>query len=385
VSRYRWTILALGTAAQASYSAVFLGLPVLAPAFQREYDLSLTEVGLVLAAVNVGSVATLLPWGLLTDRLGERAVLAAGLALAALALTAGAFATGLGVLTAALTLGGAAGASVNAASGRAVMSWFAPTQRGLALGIRQTAVPLGGAAAALVLPPVAGAGGVRAGLLVLAGGLALTALAGAAGLREAPPEPSDALGDVADPLRDERLWRLSVGSALLVGAQMSVLGFTVLFLHGQRGLSTAAAGGVLALMQVLGAGLRIATGRWSDRLGARIAPLLRLSLALTAALAASAALTGAPLALLLPALVGAGALSLSWNNLSFTAAAELAGRARSGAALGLQQTALAVAGAATPPVFAALVDASSWTLAYGLAALLPLAGVAVLRRLAISV
>jgi hypothetical protein len=97
----------------------------------------------------------------------------------------------------------------------------------------------------------------------------------------------------------------------------------------------------------------------------------------------SAALTEAPLSLLLPALVAAGALSLSWNGLSFTAAAELAGRARSGAALGFQQTALTVAAAATPPVFASLVDSSSWALGFGLAAGLPLAGALVLRRLAV--
>jgi sugar phosphate permease len=383
VSRYRWTILALGTAAQASYSAVFLGLPVLAPHIQREYELGLVEVGLVLAAVNAGAVVTLLPWGLLADRAGERAVLAAGLAAAAVALAGASFAPDLVVLTLALTIAGAAGASVNAASGRAVMSWFAPAQRGFALGIRQTAVPLGGAAAALVLPPVAAAGGLRAGILVLAAGCLATALAGAAGLREAPPDEGEPLRDVTHPLRDGRIWRLSVGSSLLIGAQTSILAFVVLFLHGERGLSTAAAAGVLATMQVLGAGLRIASGRWSDRLGARIAPLLRLSFALAAALAVSAALAEARLALLVPALVAAGALSLSWNGLSFTAAAELAGRARSGAALGFQQTALSVAAAATPPVFASLVDASSWAVAFGLAALLPLAGAGVLRRLAI--
>jgi MFS family permease len=383
VSRYRWTILALGTAAQASYSAVFLGLPVLAPHFQREYELGLVEIGLVLAAVNAGSIVTLLPWGLLTDRVGERAVLAAGLAAAAVALAAASFAPDLGLLVLALVVAGAAGASVNAASGRAVMSWFAAAQRGFALGIRQTAVPLGGAAAALVLPPVAAAGGLRAGILVLAGGCLLTALAGAAGLREAPPDDGEPLGDVAHPLRDGRIWRLSVGSSLLIGAQTSILAFAVLFLHGERGLSTAAAAGVLATMQALGAGLRVATGRWSDRIGARIAPLLRLSFALAAALALSAALSGAPLALLVPALVAAGALSLSWNGLSFTATAELAGRARSGAALGFQQTALSVAAAATPPVFASLVHASSWAVAFGLAALLPLAGAGLLRRLAL--
>ena len=80
MSRYRWTILALGTVAQASYSAVFLGIPVLAPELREEYGLTLTEIGVVIAAVSIGSMFTLLPWGLLTDRLGERKVLGTGLA-----------------------------------------------------------------------------------------------------------------------------------------------------------------------------------------------------------------------------------------------------------------------------------------------------------------
>ena len=112
-------------------------------------------------------------------------------------------------------------------------------------------------------------------------------------------------------------------------------------------------------MQVIGAGLRILAGRWSDHVRARIAPLRQLASALAAALLGTAVLTGAPLALLLPALVVAGALSLSWNGLSFTAAAELAGRARSGAALGFQQTALSLS-SDDGPVFAAVVDAGSW-------------------------
>lgn len=383
MSRYRWTILALGTAAQASYSAVFLGLPVLAPVLRADYDLSLAEIGLALATVSIGSTLTLFPWGLLADRIGERTVLGLGLGACAAALVAAAFASSFGSLFVALTIAGAAGASVNAASGRAVMGWFEAGQRGLALGIRQTAIPLGGVAAALVLPPVTEAGGLRAGLLVLAGGCLATALAGVIGLREAPPGPEEAHIGAIHPVRDRRIWRLAVASALLVGAQLSILAFTVLFLHGERGLSTAVAAAVLAIMQVLGAGLRIGMGRWSDKLGARVAPLLRLSFALSAALAVSAALTDAPLVLLLPALVAAGALGLSWNGLSFTATAELAGRARSGAALGFQQTALSVASAVTPPLFAVLVDASSWGIAFGCAALLPLAGAGVVRRVAI--
>lgn len=380
MSRYRWTILALGTGAQAAYSAVFLGIPVLAPAFRAEYGLTLPEVGLVIAAANVGAIVTLLPWGLLADRAGERMVLSAGLAGASAALVAAAFAPSFAVLVAGLAVAGASGASVNAASGRAVMGWFAASERGFALGLRQTAVPIGGIAAALGLPPIADAWQLRGGLVALACGCFAAAIAGARGLREAP-ESAGELGDVSRPLRDGRMWRLSLGSSLVIGAQASILGFAVLFLHGERGLSTAAAGGVFALTQLIGAALRVAAGRWSDRAGARVAPLRQLSTALAIALFALAALTSAPLVVLLPALVVAGALSLSWNGLSFTAAAELAGRARTGAALGFQQTALSVSYAATAPLFAAVVDAGSWRLGFAFAAIMPIAGAIVLRGL----
>jgi sugar phosphate permease len=380
VSRYRWTILTLGTAAQTAYSGVFLGIPILAPALRAEYDLTLPEVGLVIAAVNVGSVVTLLPWGLLADRLGERYVLGTGLSGASLALTVAAFAPSLAVLVAAIVVAGALGAGVNAASGRAVLGWFEQRQRGFALGIRQTAVPLGGTLAALALPPIAGGWGVRGGLIALASGCIVTAVAGVVGLREAPAEEEE-LDDLVHPLKDERVWRLSIGSGLILGAQACILGFAVLFLHGERGLSTAEAGAVLAVTQVMGGLLRIAAGRWSDHVRARLRPLRQLSTALAVSLVVTSILTNAPLALLLPALAIAGALSLSWNGLSFTATAELAGRARSGAALGFQQTALSVASTAAPPVFAAVVDAGSWSLGFGLAALFPLAGLAVIRGL----
>ena len=380
--RYRWTILALGTGAQTAYSAVFLGIPVLAPALQREYDLGLTQVGLAIAAANAGSVVTLLGWGLLADRAGERRVLAVGLAGCGAGLLVAAFAPSFAVLVAALTVAGASGASVNAASGRAVMTWFAREQRGFALGIRQTALPLGGMIAALILPPIETGGGVRAGLLTLAAGCLAGSAAGAWGLREAPHR-EDELADIGHPIRDPRMWQLAIGSALVLIAQSSILSFLILFLHQERGLATAAAAGIFALIQALGIVLRIGSGRWSDRMQIRIAPLRRLALGLTATLAAAAALLSAPLGVLIPVFVAAGALSLSWNGLSFTAAAELAGRARSGAALGFQQTGLAVTSAAAPPAFAVVVEASSWSLAFGLAAAMPALGAFVMRRLTV--
>ena len=87
--RYRWAILSAGVFAQAAFSAILLGLPSIAPAIQQHYRLSLTQVGIVLAAVNFGAILTMLPWGLVADRIGERVVIVIGQVGAGAALVAG--------------------------------------------------------------------------------------------------------------------------------------------------------------------------------------------------------------------------------------------------------------------------------------------------------
>ena len=371
-------MLAAGTAAQTSFSAVTIGLPVLAPALRDAYDLSLFRVGIVLDSVWIGTMLTLLPWGVLADRLGERLVLAIGLGGCGAALIAAAHAGSFAQLFVLLALAGAAGASVNSASGRAVMQWFPASERGFALGVRQTAIPLGGLVAAIALPVL----GVHSGFLFLAALCFAGAIFGAAVIRE-----REAAADLLEPrglrttLRDSRLWWLCGGSSLYVAAQIAVTGFVVLFLHDERGFSPGEAAAVLAGIQVLAAVLRIAAGRWSDVLGSRIVPLRRVGLASSFTLAIAAAVLEAPAAVLVPAFILAGGFAMSWNGLSFTAAAELAGRGRSGAAIGMQQTALSAAGAVVPPAFAALVAATSWRVGFAFAAVFPLVGVQLLRPL----
>jgi sugar phosphate permease len=359
---------------------VIIGLPVLAPVLRDAHSLSLVEIGVLLDALWIGTLLTLLPWGVLADRVGERLVLATGLGVCAAALVGAGYATMFGSLLLLVGLAGAAGASVNAASGRAVMQWFPASERGFALGVRQTAIPVGGLISALVLPAL----GLRSAFVFLAVLCGAGALFGLVAIHE--PEGA-AADDVLEPrglgatLRDHRLWLLCGGSSLYLVAQLAVVSFLVLFLHDERGLSDAEAAGVLAAVQAVAAVLRIGGGRWSDRIGSRMRPLRLVGIGSAVMLALATAALSAPLAVLLPAFVLAGGLSMAWNGLSFTAAAEIAGRSRSGAALGMQQSALAAAGAVVPPAFAAVVAATSWRVGFGLAALFPLAGVQLLRPL----
>ncbi len=362
--------------AQASFSTITFAVAVLAPALRERYSLSLTEVGVVLAAEWIGLTVAMLPWGFAVDRFGERWTLTVGLGACSGFLAGAAYAPGFVSLVLLLGLAGIAGGSVQSGSGRAVMRWFEADERGLAFGIRQTAVPVGGVLAAVTLPLLAGP---KEGFLFLAGFVAVGAAAGAIVLRPGRPEPLE-LEDVESSLRDRRLWLVCAVGGFYVTAQVALMGFVVLFLHDDRGFSPAAAAGVLAASQVLVAVLRIGIGRWSDLVGSRVRPLHVTGVAMTVALVVVALLATAADPVVAVVVAAATAVSMAWNGIAFTLAAELGGR-RGGAAIGLQQTVLSAVGVVTPIAFAAIVSLSSWRVGFALAALGPLAGVVLLRRM----
>ena len=350
---------------------------MLAPQLRDAYDLTLTEIGVVLAAEWIGLTFAMLPWGYAADRFGERATLAVGLTACAAFLVGAAYAPDYRTLVALLTLAGVAGGSVQSGSGRAVMRWFGAHERGLALGVRQTAVPIGGFVAAVVLPLL---DGPRAGLLFLAGLVLSGAIAGVAVLRSRPDDELPETVGVEATLRDRRLLALCGVSGAFVVGQVILMGFLVLYLHEERGFSTGAAAAALAVSQVAAAVLRIGVGHWSDVTRSRTRPLRNVGLAMTVSIALVAVTVSAAGELAAAAIIVATAVSMAWNGLSFTIAAELGGR-RSGAAIGLQQTVLSASGVGAPVAFAALVSWTSWQAAFAVAALFPVVGVLLLRQL----
>ena len=364
--------------AQASSCVFLYGLPYLLPRIQSELDLSLAQASTLIVFPTIGLLLSLVAWGALADRYGERIVMTTGLLLATAFLVGAAEEVDGSVqaLAAMLLLAGAGGASVNAASGRLVLGWFGPRDRGLAMGARQTAQPLGTAIAAATLPALALVGGLRTAFLACAAFCAFVGVGVGVFARD-PKRPARATGaEAASPYGETFLWRVHVASACLVVPQFAVTAFAFEFLTAVRGWEASTAAAVLALGNLSGAAVRLAAGAWSDRLGQRLRPMRILAL-LTAgvvALVAVGASLHSPLAAI--ALVVGSAVTVATNGLAFTAVAERAGSSWAGRALGIQNTGQNLAAAATAPGLGSLIQHASYGLAFAAAAGFSLLGAA---------
>ena len=360
----RWTMLGLGVFAQSSCAVMVHGTPFLLPALTGR-GMPLPTAGLLVAMPTVGMVCTLIAWGYLMDRIGERAVLVAGPALMCAAGVAAATVTDYAVLGLLLFLAGIGAASTNGASGRVIVGWFPPQQRGLAMGIRQAAQPLGVAIAALSIPAVAAAHGFSTAILVpavMAGGAALGCLIGIVD----PPRTAGDGPHPDNPYRGEStLWRIHGVSILLVIPQATLWTFALLWLNRDAGLSLPVAGAIVTCTQLLGIAARIGAGSWSDRVGSRLRPLHTVAIA---AVISMTALAGAAWLhwwwAAIPILFAASAITVADNGLAFTAVAEIAGPYWSGRGLGIQNTGQHLASAAVAPVFGALVAAAGFPITY---------------------
>lgn len=398
---HRWKVLAIGVAANASFAAAFSGIPTTAVLMRAGYRLDNAALGFCIGMMGLGIAASEVPWGLLTDRWGDRRVLLTGLLATTLWLVLMAafiaplpgHVPGHALLALGLLVLGLLGGSVNGSSGRAVMAWFREGERGLAMSIRQTAVPAGGGIGALALPMLAQTSGFVAVYGTLAAFCGITVIFAwrwmheppAAGERAALPASGMPPPRQAGPglLHNALVWRLVSGMGLMCVPQVAVLSFATVFLHDFSQIGIAAAGLSVAAVQAGAAVMRVWSGRWTDRHGNRRAYMRacsRLTLLVFGAVGGLAWLcTAAPVwhAVLTPMLVAClvlgGICTSAWHGVAFTELATIAGASRAGTALGLGNT-FAFSGfflvpLAIPAMAAGLGWPSVW-LAAGVCALL---------------
>jgi MFS family permease len=358
-----WRLLGAALVAQVGISVIDQGIPTLTGFIKVDLGVSAAVAGVIVSCFTFGRIFGSYGAGVAADRLGERRVLVAG-GLAAGGLVALACAAPLPGLVLLLVAAGAASAASTPAGGRLVLVSFPRDRRGLALGVRQTGIPIGGLVAAALLPWIAhltswrwslAVAGVIAALSVIP--LVVSGL-GARRRRErrrvaGPVGPS--------PARDRNIRLITLWGCLLVSGQYALIAFLALDLRQSAGLTLAAASLLVAVAQASGMVGRIAWGAWSDRTlahGRKPLLLVLTAVALAGVLLLLAAPRSAPVGVLVVVAAIAGVGLIGFQGLWVVMVTEMAGPDRAGTATGFGVTFISTAIALSPPLYGLVADAA---------------------------
>jgi MFS family permease len=383
--RYRWVVLGVATFTQAASGFFVQGIGAMAVHLERGLNLNTTQLGLLLSASQLAPLAGLLVAGELLDRYDERWVVGIGACVVAVSLGVGSLAPGYVSLLGVLVMVGAGYSTVQPGGSKSVASWFATSQRGLAMGIRQAGVPLGGVLAAAALPFLAAALGWRATLT--AGGL--VALAGAVafmGLYRRPPIPSPQVsaphGTRLTMLREPSMVRIIWSGTSLVSVHSGIGVLTVLYLHETTSIGPGPAALVLVAAQGAGVAGRVCLAAWSDHgTAGRYASVQTCLVAVTLGMTALMTPVGrSPIAACL-LFVGLGFFGIGWYGPWVAHVAESAPPGKTGFALGLAMSVTQIAVILAPPILGLLKDVThSFTPAWGLLSALTVLAFSVTAR-----
>jgi predicted MFS family arabinose efflux permease len=350
-----------------------LGVSPLTPALMQGFALSRLDVAFIVPSVYVGGLLFSLPGGHLADRWGVRPTLLGALAMGSAGLLAASAAQHFLIFLLCLVFAGSGWSIVNPVLGKAIVDLFPLTERGLAMGIKQMGLTLGGGLSALALPAIAARWGWRPAVAACAAAMAVPVLAAWRPL--APLDGQHAAAPARGAARMD--WRWTRRPALLVvfGAgivlgmvQSAVLAYLPVFSVQALGFSPVGAGVLIAASQLGGAVSRLLLGVASDRWSSgRRPPWLVLTSGLGAVIFLVYAWvpTSQPLwASLLAFAAGVGAYG--WVGIYFIISAEAGGATQSGLLSGVSFAAIVVGLLTGAPIFGLVLQAfdsygAAWT------------------------
>lgn len=403
---HRWKVLGAGVIANAVFSAAFQGLPTTAIFMRTGYEISTGEVGVIIGLMGLGIAISELPWGILTDKWGDRVVLLLGLVgILATFLILSTFLAPDGKSAPSYTLVGismfflgALGGSINGSSGRAISFWFDDKERGLAMSIRQTAVPLGGGLGAIFLPLLAS----RYGFTEVFGALAMCSCAAlylawlwvydpivGSNIGEAETKTSDFLL-LDNPLKNINVWRMAFIIGILCAPQFAILTFGSIFFHDVFGAGIMLIGVVFMVIQIGAIASRIWSGIWTDKHGNRKKYLHYCSFISAFLFCITATICFISensnfdknnlLMYIVPCFVITGIVISAWHGVAFAELISVSGKQKSGTALGMANSCVFAFYFIVPSSIPFMLNKFSWSIVWLVSALLCVIGVLLLPQ-----
>ncbi len=377
-------VLALFTFAMIGASVVIVAIGTLIPVFESAFHLPKATLGLILTVLMLGPMLFTAVAGILADRFGDKAIVFVTGWLMGAALVAASIQRNFWWLLFWLFVYGVGYAGVTPAGSHAILFFFERRWRGIAMGIRQTGVPLGGFVGAALLPAVAAKHGYGGALI--AGGVIciVTSLIAALGYREPVALRGERVslralfrGMIRIGL-EARLLLVVAVSVTLVAVQIALMGFLPLTYANAGGFSRVMVAVAFGVSQIAAVAGRMTWGWLSDRPfgGNRMLPLAIVCVLSALASLGVGSVHGTDLRLAMLAAVLLGFAGEGWFGLAVIALAEIGGEEHSGSALGFGLTLIFIAATVTGPVFGTFIDHYGYRTAWYCLAAFALIGLA---------
>jgi ACS family hexuronate transporter-like MFS transporter len=384
--KYRWVILGVCWLA---YIVVFmerLSIPPLAPFLKEDLALTSAQVGFFMSAAAGGYAIMLIPAGWLVDRIGVRRMLLIG------EVTGGIFITGMVTINSFaggivfMALAGLGMGCLMPSTTKAVLEWFPMKERATAMGLKQTAVNVGGIITASTLPTIALTLGWRYGF-VMYGFVGIVIGIVSFMLYREPPQsvaldnsepviPSGPRPSVGEVIKSREIPLLIGAGFCMIVVEFSGLTHFVLYLKDALLLPVVTAGFFLAFVEGGGAFGKPISGLISDRLfhgGRKRVYMMWTGVAFAMCLIFTFLGEGSPLWLIIPTCLIFGFVGIGWGGLQLTLVGEFAGKEVAGVVTGISTALLLIGNIVGPPSLGHLIDVTgSYQIAWQVLAALAL-------------
>ncbi|MFC2043789.1 MFS transporter [Chloroflexota bacterium] len=378
-SKYRWVILGVLWIA---YIVVFLhrlSIGPLAPFLKEDLGISSAQVGALMSAAAFGYMFSCIPAGWATDKFGVRWLLVIGEFVGGVFIMMMMFVSSyIGALIIMAFAGFGCGCLMPGTT-KGVLVWFPQKERATVMGIKQTAVNVGGIITALTLPSLAIALGWRFGFLFL--GLVAIAIGTISFIFYKDPPVSaasslESTGETRGPstvqllrelFKSRDIWLVYVYLFTLIIVEFALIAHLVLYLTEALFFPILAAGGILAMTEAAGVLGKPAGGIISDRLlGGSRRKVLLLWGGIASVMCFLLTVFGSDLSWgLYPILLALGVTVIGFGGVQLTLTAELAGKELAGIAAGMNGVAASLGIIVGPIVFGHIVDVTgSYQLAW---------------------
>ena len=374
-STYKWVMLIVATIAQTTATLITYGVGVFALFWKEEYALTNTESGLLVSVVNVGPLFCMLFVGRLLDQYNEKILISISSFLLGSLLLLTNIVSGFNGLLFVLLLIGMFYSVSQPGGSKVILKWFRKENRGLAMGIRQAGIPIGGALAGVLIPFLTVQYNMTYAInsiacICIMGGVLFFVFYKEPYVQEEARKGHNNISfwmELKVVICKKELYPIYITGICMISLQMVLVGHFMKFLAGEQSITFIVAGTVFSVMFFSGMIGRIALATISDVLykGNRRIPLFiavcaSIGLILLLVMNIHTIMSG----VLYSVSALLGFFSIGWFSLFIAEVAELASEESVGITVGLALTLNQIAIIVAPVLFGYIVDEKGYAYAW---------------------